>query len=264
MDFWSGFNAASGVYCVGEVSDGDPTYTLPYQQQLDGVLNYPLYYPLVAAFSSTSGSMSALADMVNTIKSSAKDSTLLGTFMENHDNPRFPSYTSDMAQAQNAIAFTLLADGVPIIYEGQEQHFSGGNDPYNREAVWSSDYSTSAPLHGFIAALNQLRNRAMAQDANFVEYMAYPIYTDTTTIAMRKGFDGFQVVGVYSNKGSSGAAYTQVIPNTGFTDGEAVVEILSCDILNSNDGNLTVAMGQGAAKIFYPLAQLSGSGICNN
>lgn len=30
--------------------------------------------------------------MINTVKSTCKDSTLLGTFVENHDNPRFASY----------------------------------------------------------------------------------------------------------------------------------------------------------------------------
>lgn len=50
------------------------------------------YYPLLRAFSSTSGSISDLYNMINTVKSTCKDSTLLGTFMENHDNPRFASY----------------------------------------------------------------------------------------------------------------------------------------------------------------------------
>lgn len=41
-DFWPGYNKAAGVYCVGEVFDGDPSYTCPYQDVMDGVLNYPL------------------------------------------------------------------------------------------------------------------------------------------------------------------------------------------------------------------------------
>ncbi|MGI4814179.1 MAG: alpha-amylase family glycosyl hydrolase [Janthinobacterium lividum] len=90
--FWPGFNTAAGVYCVGEVADGDPNYSLPYQNYLDGILNYPLYYPLLRAFQSTTGSMSDLVAMVNTIKSGAKDSTLLGNFIENHDNPRCKHY----------------------------------------------------------------------------------------------------------------------------------------------------------------------------
>lgn len=40
--FWPGYNKAAGVYCVGEVFDGDATYTCPYQEVMDGVLNYPM------------------------------------------------------------------------------------------------------------------------------------------------------------------------------------------------------------------------------
>lgn len=40
--FWPGFNSAAGVYCVGEVFQGDPAYTCPYQNYMDGVLNYPM------------------------------------------------------------------------------------------------------------------------------------------------------------------------------------------------------------------------------
>lgn len=36
--------------------------------------------------------MSDLYNMINTVKSTCSDSTLLGTFVENHDNPRFASY----------------------------------------------------------------------------------------------------------------------------------------------------------------------------
>jgi alpha-amylase len=41
-DFWPGYNKAAGVYCVGEILDGDPDYTCPYQEVMDGVLNYPM------------------------------------------------------------------------------------------------------------------------------------------------------------------------------------------------------------------------------
>jgi alpha-amylase len=41
-DFWPGYNKAAGVYCVGEVLNGDADYTCPYQEVMDGVLNYPM------------------------------------------------------------------------------------------------------------------------------------------------------------------------------------------------------------------------------
>lgn len=41
-DFWPDYNKAAGVYCVGEVFNGDASYTCPYQEVMDGVLNYPM------------------------------------------------------------------------------------------------------------------------------------------------------------------------------------------------------------------------------
>ena len=72
------------------------------------------YFWITQAFESTSGSISNLVNGINEVKSDCADSTLLGSFMENHDNPRFPSYNSDISLAKNAIAFTILADGIPI------------------------------------------------------------------------------------------------------------------------------------------------------
>lgn len=40
--FWPGYNSAAGVYCVGEVFDGDPAYACDYQNYVNGILNYPM------------------------------------------------------------------------------------------------------------------------------------------------------------------------------------------------------------------------------
>jgi len=184
--FWPGYNEAAGVYCVGEVFEGDPDYTCSYQEVMDGILNYPMsvptydsptqqlttrrYYPLLAAFESTSGNMDDLYNMINTVKSTCKDSTLLGSFVENHDNPRFASYTNDISLAENAATFTIMADGIPIIYAGQEQHYSGGNDPSNREATWLSGYNTDSTLYKLIAKVNAVRSQAIYKDSGYLTY----------------------------------------------------------------------------------------------
>ena len=158
--------------------------------------------------------------------------------------------------AENVVAFTLLADGVPIIYAGQEQHYDGGNDPNNREATWLSGYSTEAPLYGHIGKLNQIRSRAIAQNDTYLTYQNYAIYTDTNTIAMRKGFDGNQIIAVLSNLGSSGATSTLSLENTGFTAGEQIVEVLACqDVTVDGSGNVPVSMGGGAAKVCLTCGQ---------
>lgn len=220
---------------------------------MDGLLNYPLYFPLTNAFKSTSGSMTDLVNIVNYVKDNCKDSTLLGPFLENHDNPRFPSLTSDIAQAKNAIAFSLLADGIPSLYYGQEQHLNGGNDPYDREALWLTKYPTNTELYQMIAKVNQLRSVVISMDNTYVNYKAYPIYSDTTTIAMRKGFDSNSILGVFSNKGSKGDKYKQYIgSNTGFEADSEVIEILTCSkVKTDSKGGITVSMGKGQPKVCH-------------
>ena len=197
--------------------------------------------------------------------SDCSDTTLLGSFLENHDNPRFPYYTSDYSLAKNAIAFTMLADGVPIIYEGQEQHYDGGGVPLNREAVWLSGYDATAELYIHIASLNQIRNEAVHLDDGYVTYHAAATYSDDSTIVMRKGNAGYQIVGVFSNLGADGNSYTLTLSSdeTGFTDSQEVIEALSCTAYTTDSsGNLDVAMADGLPRVFYPAAKLDGSGIC--
>jgi alpha-amylase len=94
------------------------------------------YHSLIDAFRTTLGNTSNLIEQITRVKSACLASGLLGTFSENHDNPRFANYNPDISLAKNVIAFTILADGIPIIYYGQEQHYAGGNDTDNREALW--------------------------------------------------------------------------------------------------------------------------------
>lgn len=52
---------------------------------MDSVLDYPTWYQTVSAFSSTSGSISALAAVHDQMLSAVKDVSLLGSFLDNHD-----------------------------------------------------------------------------------------------------------------------------------------------------------------------------------
>ncbi|KAL4909110.1 hypothetical protein BDW74DRAFT_77705 [Aspergillus multicolor] len=262
-DFWRDFNDAAGVYAVGEIFDGNPSYTCAYQDVMDGVLNYPIYYPLLRAFSSTSGSISELANMIETVKYTCSDSTLLGNFIENHDNPRFASYTNDISQAKNVAAFVILSDGIPIIYAGQEQHYSGNADPANREAVWLSGYDTSSEMYEFIAVTNQIRNHAIYQSSDYISYMNYAVHTTSNTLVMRKGYDGSQVITVLTNAGSGAGSSTFYAQNTGYTAGTQLIEIYTCqDITVSSNGEVPVPMQGGSPRVLYPRSKVVGSGIC--
>ncbi|EGZ77653.1 alpha-amylase A precursor [Neurospora tetrasperma FGSC 2509] len=219
--FWPGFESAAGVFAIGEVFQGDPAYLAPYQSYISGVLDYASYYWTVNAFQSTSGNITALASGINILKAAAIDLSLYGSFLENHDQARFAHKTSDMA-----IAFTMLKDGIPIIYQGQEQHYAGSDTPYNREALWLSGFSTNSELYTWIKRLNQLRTHAIKKDDGYLTYRASPIYSDSHTIAMRKGSSNKQVVGVFTNVGaSSSTAVTLSSLASGFSADEPVTDV---------------------------------------
>jgi alpha-amylase len=177
--------------------------------------------------------------------------SLLGSFSENHDQPRFASLNDDIAAASNVITYTMLADGIPIIYQGQEQHYKAlgdRSDPYNREALWLSNFNTDAQLYKLITKLNTARKIAIADDGSYLASQNNPIYTDMTTIALRKG----KMVTVLSNRGSRGASYTQYI-TSGYNAGTQVTELLTCSTLTSDSsGHLKVPMYAGEPRIYYP------------
>jgi alpha-amylase len=85
------------------------------------------------------------------------DIDALGVFIDNHDNPRFLSYQGATTTLFKAgLTFTVFSQGIPIIYYGSEQGFNGGNDPANREPLWTS-LNTQNPLYKYIATLVKVR-----------------------------------------------------------------------------------------------------------
>ena len=155
-DFWPPFVNAAGCYAIGEVFDGDPVYVASYQDSVPGLLNYPIYYPLTRAFLQQ-GSFQDLADMHDRVSSEFSDPTLLGTFIDNHDNVRFLNEKDNHALLTNALAYVILARGIPIVYYGTEQGYAGGSDPANREDLWRSGYDTTSDLYQSIAKLSAAR-----------------------------------------------------------------------------------------------------------
>jgi hypothetical protein len=48
--FWQQFQAAAGVYIVGEVDTGNTSFAAPYQGPLDATLSYPMFFTLRDVF----------------------------------------------------------------------------------------------------------------------------------------------------------------------------------------------------------------------
>ncbi|PGH33841.1 alpha-amylase [[Emmonsia] crescens] len=251
---------ASGVFVTGEVFEGNVKIACDYQNYIPSVPNYPVYFSMIKAF--TAGNISALTNELADAKGTCKDINTLATFSENHDLPRFPSYTKDLSLAKNVLTFTILSDGIPLYYQGQEQHFSGAGTPTNREALWTSNYNTNSPLYQLTASLNKIRAHAIRTNADYVRGQSYPIYTDGSTIAIRKGAEGKHVTVVYSNQGEKGGDYRLDL-HISYTPGTIVTEVLGCENYTvDSQGALGVKMGKGLPKVFFPADMLDGSGLC--
>lgn len=201
--------------------------------------------------------MSELARSIEDMSRTCADTSLLGSFSENHDNPRFPSKNEDIALAKNVITFTMLTDGIPIIYQGQEQHYRslGGEDnPYNREAIWLSGYDRNHELYKLITLLNRVRKHAMREDSTFLTTRAKVVHKSVQTIAIEKG----GLLLVLSNGGSQSAKYIRSVRSR-FPIGSRVTDILTCQTqMVGRNGSLDVTLEAGQPRVYYSSTRKEG------
>jgi glycosidase len=87
----------------------------------------------------------------------------LVNFIDNHDVPRFLFASNGDVQAlHNALTLLYTEDGIPCVFYGTEQEFSGGNDPGNREILWTSGMATDGDTFAHIAHLGRIRRAYVA------------------------------------------------------------------------------------------------------
>ena len=69
-----------------------------------------------------------------------------------------------MAALRNALVLLFTEEGIPNLYYGTEQDFSGGNDPSNREVLWAvpRPFDTTGDTFRHIAKLTRLRKQYAA------------------------------------------------------------------------------------------------------
>merc|ERR1719454_863256 len=106
-----------------------------------------MYYTISDVFGSGK-TMGNIYDRYNQEEPYFTDLSLLGLFVDNHDNARFMCNHSGNKQGlRAATVFSLTGNGIPFVYYGTEQYYGGCNDPANRESLWQ-DMDTSSDLYG--------------------------------------------------------------------------------------------------------------------
>ncbi|CAG8136942.1 unnamed protein product [Penicillium salamii] len=257
-NFYKGIN---NTFMTGEVLVGEIDTIVDYQQNyIKSMPNYPIYFQIINAF--TLGNTSVLAKAVEEMRSSIPDVNALASFSENHDKPRIAGLSKDISIAKNVLVFTMLFDGIPMIYQGQEQHLDGNATPDNREAIWLTKYPTNSVLYKLIGKLNAIRKHAYILSRDYLDLPTRTIYQDSSVLAFTKGIEGRQVVMVLSSQPSTSTYYTIHLPYT-YNAGVELLDVLNCkNYTVDNRGSLEVDMDKGEPRVFFPTEYMDGSGLC--
>ena len=235
-DFWREFSDAAGVFTIGEVLNGDVNFVSRYQGYVDGLLNYPLYFFIQRIFQQNT-SMSGFAEFYNTA-SVFPDQKLLGNFVDNHDNARFLYSNSSHAAFRSALAFTITTIGIPIVYYGSELYYNGGNDPDNREVLWTN-ITERLDAYNFLAAINEFR-----KTSQFYKYDQIERHSDDSFYAFTRGEYFF----AFTN---SLETQERTMRNHPYSDGTTLCNVLSpSDCVTIENKQLIVSLKDGEVKVY--------------
>lgn len=286
--FWQSFTsevrsrlAARGktnFFLFGEVFDGDDefvgTYTSP--GMLDSVVYFPQKFQVFADIFQNGMPTRKIEELYN-LRATHYGTTpqeggigvapteALVNFFDNHDLPRFLFARNDI-QGRDALraafAYLILEDGIPCLYYGDEQDFQGGNDPGNREDLWTTGYDTSGETFQWVSRLLRLR----------AEHTALRRGTfDLRWVTDRTGDE--RDAGIVAFERKSGTDYALVVINTLGThesettavdsgggpmittrnEGDHLVDAISGDRFTVEaNGALTLRVGPHETRILLP------------
>ncbi len=197
-------------------------------------------------------------------------SKALVNFIDNHDVPRFLfASNGDTDALHNALTLLLTEDGIPDIYYGTEQDFSGGNDPGNREILWLSNFNSEGDTFQHIAKLTGIRKASIA------------LRRGDTTVRWSTAHVGTEIdAGIFAFERTGGDApapsYALVVLNTNphqassTTDGTNPMKVsvpagttTLTDVLDPNlatypvaNGTVTASVPKQSAMILFPSSQV--------
>ncbi|KAL4446911.1 hypothetical protein ABPG74_014883 [Tetrahymena malaccensis] len=255
-DFWKQYTNSAGVFATGEVFDGDFGYVASYIPSVGSVLNYPWYFNMRDIFVNQKDMWGVRTYYQNWAQQNA-DLSILTPFVDNHDNPRFLSdqvFTNGKDRntriqlLKGYTTFTLTSIGIPILYYGTEQYFSGNTDPYDREPIWNN-LDTNSEMYKYVQSILHAKTITNAGLQGQTE-----AYCDQDLYAF---FRGKLFVGVTSKFNQ----VTRQIVTHPFSNGEVICNIFyptqDCLTITNNSFNLVLIGGE--AKIFVPKSLLSKS-----
>ncbi|KAJ3099881.1 hypothetical protein HDU97_002710 [Phlyctochytrium planicorne] len=259
-EFWPGFVKASGnLFSIGEALGNDAGFVGSYQPSLPSLLNYPAYFSLYrSVFADSSKSMWAIESQLANDRASYIDTSVLGTFLDNHDQPRFSDLNADPSMLKNALALAAFSDGIPVIYYGTEFGIrspgSGPTDPRNRQPFWEfytaatygQDLQTSRILRGYSQSIFRARKNIIAGASGeaFVKGRHLALKSDKNFHAFQRG----NVLVALTNAGSGSTLTYKVASPFGTRILRDVLKTWQTYAPGA-DGQITITLEKGEPKI---------------
>ncbi len=191
----------------------------------------------------------------------------LVNFLDNHDVSRFLYDASgDTAALRNALTLLMTEDGIPCLYYGTEQEFSGGNDPANREVFWNAGFAETGTTWQHFSKLAKLRSKYIALrrgDLNVVYSTPHVAQeTDAGIFAYERG--GGDAPGAYalvvlntnaqksSTTGDVNAMKVTAAPNTILVD---MLDPAQATYTVAADGTLRIQVPAQSGMLLIPQGQ---------
>ena len=238
-DFWVDFREAAGVFTIGEVFDYNVGYLSQYQGPIDSPINFPFHSRLFETFL-RSISMKRLAQYYEEAYVAWPDITTVTNFLNVHDNPRFLYKSGDVPALKAAITFSTCSIGISTFYYGDEQAFAGGQDPANREPLWTK-MDPNSEVYQFIKVINTFKH-----SAHFYQFDQIERFVDDSIYAFSRGPHFF----AFTNRKET---QTRVITNHPYKD-----ETWLCSIFDVKDctqvqgGKFTITFVDKEVRILTP------------
>ncbi|MCR2803817.1 family 14 glycosylhydrolase [Paenibacillus soyae] len=240
------FDTAANTFTLGEVYSGDAAYVGDYSRSLDAVLDFPMYYTMTDVFA-YDGAMTKIRDRYAE-DGKYRDTRYNGLFLDNHDVKRFLNVASGnpgnrgdkWPQLKAALGFLFTSRGIPIVYQGTELGYTGGDDPYNREDIVPN---ANHELYRHIAKLNGIRNAHPAlQNGTQKEK-----WSDSAFYAFQRSKEGDEVIVLINNSWSN---QTRAIGNLdNLANGTQLRNQMGSDAVTVSGGSIQVTLGPKEVKI---------------
>ncbi len=190
---------------------------------------------------------------------------LLVNFLDNHDVPRFLNSGKGVEALHNALLFLFTVQGIPCIYYGTEQQFSGGNDPANREDLWKSEFDTNNATFQWIKKISAIRKSypAISKGGLTIRWSTDHVGTesDAGIFAFERSGgdagDGYALIVFNTNPNQpSSTSNNGAIMTVGAPAGTTLVDVLSGTpyTVDGTQG-LNITLAQQTAAVLVPQNQ---------